>query len=337
MATKERLQRYLSQCRLCSRRAGEKLIEAGKIILNGKVAVLGDKVDSAIDIVEYLGERVLPVPGKCDYLVLNKPKGVLSSRKDDRGRPVVVDFVDVADTYVYPVGRLDFDSSGLVLLTNDGELAQKLLHPSHMVSKTYRVQITRKLTRKEMARFESGIIIDGRVTASGASIKDSSGWIDSVEPSKGFVARKKGSFSVSRNNDDNDTGFWYEIVLFEGRKRQIRRMMTTLAVSVLQLIRIEMGPVSLNGLPRGWHRRLAKNEVIALKSLNVLDRSLESSETGRGSSEKGKRQINRKDKRYSSKKSKRYGREKSGNQPKEKAKSYKSKDNKGKNYKGKNS
>ena len=286
VAANERLQRYLSRCRVCSRRAAEQLIEAGLVIVNGEKAVTGQKISPGKDVIEYLGKRILPWEATSDYVVLNKPRGVLSSRSDDRGRPTVVQFVEVADTYVYPVGRLDFDSSGLILLTNDGDLAQRLIHPSHKVEKIYRVQVSRKLTIKEMTRFENGVVIDGRKTAR-ATIAPAEPWVDCIEPSNPSVCFKKGSFKIGINKSKSDTGFWYEIVLKEGRKRQIRLMMATFAVNVIQLIRIGIGPVTLHGLPRGWHRRLTGDEINALRGLKISERGITASPRESGSNEKG--------------------------------------------------
>ena len=234
----ERLQRFLSRAKVCSRRKAEEFIRAGRVTINDKVAQLGAKVIES-DCVKVDG-HLIAKPKSFDYFVLHKPCGYLSTRQDDRGRPTVMDIIDVAaDIYLYPVGRLDLDSSGLILLTNDGELAQQLLHPSHEVSKLYRVRLNRSLSKGELRAFRDGIDVEGRKTVP-ARIKRLSG---------------------ARNP------FWYEIELREGRKRQIRLMVAQLGAKVLQLVRIRMGPLTLRGLVEGRYRSLTDEEVTALRAI----------------------------------------------------------------------
>ena len=233
----ERLQKYLSRSKVCSRRQAEKMIEAGRITVNGKVPILGAKVRPELDEVRIDGKIV--EPESFDYILLHKPKGYLSTRRDDRGRRTIMELLgSLADTYLYPVGRLDLDSSGLILLTNDGWLAQRMLHPSYEVEKTYRVRLSRDLSDGELESFRSGLRLEGKRTAP-ASI---------------------------RRLEDSLAPHWYEVELREGRKRQIRKMIAELGARVLQLLRIRMGPMSIRGIPEGRHRRLKQEEVKALRA-----------------------------------------------------------------------
>ena len=234
----ERLQRFLSRAKVCSRRRAEEFIKAGRVTINGQVAQLGSKV-TPTDKVKVDG-KVIDKPKKFDYFLLHKPCGYLSTRKDDRGRPTVMNIIDVAaDIYLYPVGRLDLDSSGLILLTNDGELAQQLLHPSHEATKLYRVRLNRSLTENELRAFKEGLLVEGRKTA----------------PAR--IRRLNGARHP----------LWYEIELREGRKRQIRLMVAQLGAKVEQLVRIAMGPLSIRGLVEGKYRSLTDEEVTALRAI----------------------------------------------------------------------
>ena len=234
----ERLQRFLSRAKVCSRRRAEELIKEGRVTVNEKIAQLGCRVES-FEVVKIDG-KVIKAAKSHDYFCLHKPRGYLSTRKDDRGRPTVMDLVDVAaDTYIYPVGRLDFDSSGLILLTNDGELAQQLLHPSHEVTKTYRVRTSRPLSKGELRAFADGIPVEGRKTV----------------PAR--INRLAGSRQPN----------WYEVELREGRKRQIRLMVAHFGAKVMQLVRIRMGPLTIRGIPEGQYRPLTDEEVKALRAI----------------------------------------------------------------------
>jgi len=250
----ERLQRLLSRAKVCSRRRAEELILAGRVTVNGVPAVLGQRVRAHVDAVQVDG-RAVRTAGTFDYIALHKPVGYLSTRRDDRGRPTVMDLVaGSADIHVYPVGRLDLDSSGLILLTNDGELAQRLQHPSHEVVKVYRVRVSRPLGADELRAFAEGMHLDGRRTA----------------PAR--IRRIPGARCPQ----------WYEVRLREGRNRQIRRMLALLGVDVEQLVRVAMGPLSVRGIPPGCHRRLDDEEVKALRAGSSGRQSITSKERRRG-------------------------------------------------------
>lgn len=234
----ERLQKVLAHAGIASRRASEVLIQQGRVTVNGQtVTVLGFKVDPRRDLVAVDG-RQLPRPStKLVYLMLNKPRDVLTAASDDRGRRTVVDLVEVEER-VYPVGRLDLRSEGLVLLTNDGELAEKLTHPRSHIEKEYLVLVAGRPTTPTLARWRRGEIeVEGKPT------------------SQTGVERLK-------IEDDNT---WLKIILTEGRKRQIREVAKTLGHPVLRLERVRLGPIKLGHLKPGKWRHLKPAEVEQLK------------------------------------------------------------------------
>ena len=235
-----RLQKFLADAGAASRRKAEKLITAGRVSVNGQtVRELGVKISPSRDTVCLDGE-VINVNQKLFYIILHKPEGVITSVTDPYNRPVVLDFVKNIPARLFPVGRLDYDSSGLLLLTNDGKLAQVLTHPRHAVSKTYIAHLRETPKNRDLQAFRSGLILDdGHKTAS-AKIK--------------ILSKKKDGCTV-------------EITIREGRNRQIRKMCEAIGCPVMMLKRISMGPVKLGDLPRGKYRRLTEVEVAKLKSL----------------------------------------------------------------------
>jgi 23S rRNA pseudouridine2605 synthase len=234
----ERLQKVLAHAGIASRRASEALIEQGRVTINGQtVTVLGTKVDPRRDVVAVDGQQLPKPTQKLIYLMLNKPRDVLTVASDNRGRRTVVDLVDVEER-VYPVGRLDLRSEGLVLLTNDGELAEKLTHPRSHVEKEYLVLVTGRPTTPTLARWRRGSIeVEGKPTE------------------KAVVERLK-------LEGDNT---WLKIILTEGRKRQIREVAKALGHPVLRLERVRIGPIKLGHLKLGKWRRLSPAEVEQLK------------------------------------------------------------------------
>jgi 23S rRNA pseudouridine2605 synthase len=234
--TRERLQKYLARCGVASRRASEQIIVGGRVRVNGEVSTeLGTSVDPERDRVEVDGRAVVP-PTDHTYVLLNKPIGVVSTASDPQGRHTVLDFVD-ATARLYPVGRLDYDSEGLMLLTDDGDLALRLTHPRHTVEKEYAALLTGDVTDAVLARLREGVTLDGRPTA----------------PAR-----------VEQIEEVRD-GTWLRIIIREGRNRQIRRMVEQVGLGVSRLIRVRIGSLRLGTLPPGSWRTLSEAEVAALR------------------------------------------------------------------------
>jgi len=234
-----RLQKLIAGTGLASRRKAETLIAAGRVTVNGKVVrELGTKVDPTRDHVKVDGKH-LAAAQPFVYLMLNKPKNVMSTLDDPGGRPTVKDFLRGVSVRVFPVGRLDFDSEGLMLLTNNGELAQALLHPRYRVPKTYLIKVKSVLTDEGIKQLERGVKLADGVT-SPASVKK---------------VRK-----VEQNS-------WIEITIREGRKHQVKRMLEAVGHPVLKLVRIKMGPLVLGNLQPGEFRFLEDREANALREL----------------------------------------------------------------------
>ncbi|MGL4879573.1 MAG: pseudouridine synthase [Waterburya sp.] len=251
----ERVQKVLSQWGIASRRKAETMILAGRIQINGQIAKLGDKVDLARDILCVDGKEVeTKQRPQLLYLLLNKPPGVVSTCVDPQNRSTVIDLLPAKlkeGTGIHPVGRLDFASSGALILTNDGDLTLGLTHPRYHLPKTYLVDLDRPLTKADLKLWSQGIKLDGRKTLP-AKIR--------------LVQSRKYNTTI-------------EIVLTEGRNRQIRRVAKQLGYQVLRLHRLAIGSITLNfcdnlELPQGQHRHLEMNEVNLLKNsfnLNLLN------------------------------------------------------------------
>ncbi len=231
-----RLQKYLSQCAVASRRKSEELIVSGKVKVNGKVAGLGDKVNPKRDTVTVSGKKIVSSK-KHYYIMLHKPRGFITTMDDELGRKCVAELVKDVGARVYPVGRLDRDSEGLLIMTNDGEFANYLTHPSKHVPKTYRVTVRPDVTEDQLIAFNEGIEIDGRKTA----------------PADAHIIEKSENRVV------------LEVILHEGRNRQIRRMCETLGLEVARLKRTHIGSLKLGMLPQGKWRNLTEDEVHRLK------------------------------------------------------------------------
>ena len=233
----ERLQKVLASAGIASRRDCEAMIAAGRVMVNGRVVVVpGTRVDLDHDEVLVDGQP-LQMPTKRTYIMLHKPAGVVSTAEDTHGRPTVLDLVNVP-ARVFPVGRLDMDSEGLILLTDDGELAYALTHPSFEVEKEYRVLLDRALTPEALRSWRNGVLLDGEMTAPA--------WVELIGTAP--------------------EGVWVRIVLREGRKRQIRAVAKLLGYEVRRLIRVREGDLVLGDLPpRAW-RHLTDEEVAALRA-----------------------------------------------------------------------
>jgi 23S rRNA pseudouridine2605 synthase len=233
----ERLQKVLASAGVASRRDCEELIAAGRVSVNGKVVVVpGTRVDPAEDEIVVDGQPIGVISPRT-YVMLHKPTGVVSTTDDPQGRSTVVDLVSV-DARLFPVGRLDYDSEGLLLLTDDGELTQQLTHPSHQIEKEYRVLLDQAPSPDALRQWREGVELDGVPTAPA--------WVDVAE----------------RAPD----GVWVRVVLQEGRKRQIREVAKLLGYEVLRLIRVREGPLSLGDLPVGEWRALTDAEVEQLRA-----------------------------------------------------------------------
>ena len=239
---KVRLQKFMADSGIASRRKSEQLIADGKVRINGKTAVIGDKVDPHHDRVTVSGKRVVSAAHNV-YIMLNKPRGYITTMNDEQGRKCVASLVSDIKARVYPVGRLDRESEGLLIMTNDGQFANALMHPSTHVSKTYRVTIRPGITDKQATDFRNGIEIDGYMTAP-CDLK-----ILEVQDNRTVV----------------------EITLYEGRNRQIRKMFESLGVEVARLRRIKVGPVKLGMLKQGEYRNLTENEIYALRKTSGME------------------------------------------------------------------
>ena len=227
-----RLQKYLSMCAVASRRKAEELIAQGKVKVNGKVAQIGDKISPKHDTV-YVSGRKIVGSRKHYYIMLHKPRGYITTMDDEMGRKCVAELVRDVGARVYPVGRLDKDSEGLLLMTNDGEFANHMTHPSKHIPKTYRVTVRPDVTEDMLTAFATGMEIDGRITA----------------PADAHIIEKQ------------DNRVVMEIVLYEGRNRQIRKMCESLGLEVARLKRTSMGSLKLGMLPPGKWRELKEDEV----------------------------------------------------------------------------
>lgn len=234
-----RLQKLIAGTGLASRRKAEEMIAAGRVMVNGKtVTEFGTKVDPARDHVKVDGKH-LSAPQPFVYLMLNKPRNVVSTLDDPGGRTTVKNYLRGVSVRVFPVGRLDFDSEGLMLLTNNGELAQAMLHPRYHVPKTYLIKVKGVLTDEEIERLQQGVRLADGMTG----------------PAQVKKVRK-----VEANS-------WLEITIREGRKHQVKRMLETVGHPVIKLLRIRMGSLSLGDLQPGDFRFLTDREANALRQL----------------------------------------------------------------------
>lgn len=234
----ERLQKFISNAGVCSRRKAEELILAGKVIVNGNVVkVLGTKV-SGNDIVMVDGQVL-----KCElkeYYLLFKPREVISSVSDDKGRKTVVDFID-SNARIYPIGRLDYDTTGIILLTNDGELSNVLTHPSRDIPKEYYAKVKGFFKKEDAVRLSSGIMLDG-------------------------VKTKPAKFKLDKYDKKSDSSY-VKVIITEGRNHQVRNMFMSLGYDTIKLKREKYAFLDLRGLKSGEYRELSTHEVKQLYSL----------------------------------------------------------------------
>ena len=241
----ERLQKIIAHAGVASRREAERLIVLGQVAVNGTIVTkLGTKVDPARDIITVNGSVINTSPEKL-YVMLNKPAGYVSTVKDPEKRPIVMDLLDRVGSRVYPVGRLDYDAEGLLLLTNDGELAHKLQHPRYRISRTYEVKVKGSPPNGKLSLLRKGIQLEDGMTL----------------PAKAAFLKK------TLNNT------WITVTLFEGRNRQVKRMCAAIDHPVMKIKRIRFGSLYLSSLALGRYRKLTKDEVKSLYSLVNLQNS----------------------------------------------------------------
>jgi 23S rRNA pseudouridine2605 synthase len=237
-----RLQKFISDSGLMSRRAAEEEIKNGNVSVNGHVAELGMKINPKSDVVAYKGKRINYEKKTYTYIMMNKPRGYLSSTSDDRGRKCVTDLLSGIDARVYPVGRLDLISEGMLLLTDDGELKNRLTHPSHSLPKVYRVKVGGEVSEEQYDLLTSPMEIDGY----------------KIKP-----------VTVSVGESD-ESGTVLKMTLLEGRNRQIRKMCEAANLTVKRLSRISIGNLKLNSLPVGKWRHLTQDEIQYLYTATKL-------------------------------------------------------------------
>ena len=231
-----RLQKYLSEQGIMSRRAAEEEIKKGKVKVNGAPATLGTKIDPDVDVVEYGGKKVGGAVRKV-YIMLNKPVGYVTTMSDEMNRPCVAELIESVGVRVYPIGRLDLESEGLLLFTNDGELANRLMHPKYHKPKVYHVKIRGEVSAEKIEALGKPMVIDGYKT----------------KPVGISVVTRKQDFTV------------LAMELHEGRNRQIRKMCEQLELHIITLKRISIGDVKLGNLPIGEWRHLTRAQVESLK------------------------------------------------------------------------
>ncbi|QYR19949.1 rRNA pseudouridine synthase [Paenibacillus sp. sptzw28] len=235
----ERLQKILAQAGIASRRKCEELILSGQVEVNGEpVTTLGVKADPAVDVITVKG-RPIKSESKL-YLMLNKPKGVITSANDPQGRKIVSDYLPGIKERVYPVGRLDYDTEGLLLLTNDGEFANLLTHPSHHVPKTYWATVKGVPHGSSLEKLQKGVLLEDGITAP-------------AELEYHDVDTAKNQATIT-------------ITIYEGRNRQVRRMFDAISHPVILLRRIKFGDLTMHGLARGKYRHLTPKEVEQLRA-----------------------------------------------------------------------
>lgn len=245
-----KLQKYFTDCGVLSRRAAEEKIKQGLVRVNGATAQLGMRIDPDADVVEYGGKRILPATQEKICILLNKPRGYVTTLSDEKGRRTVAELVSGVGQRVYPVGRLDMDSDGLLLLTNDGALANRLTHPRHEIPKIYRVTVRGTVSEGVLFTLNQAMVLDGY----------------EILP----VHTQKISYSPASDETV------LEMRLYEGRNRQIRKMCEAVHLTVTRLCRIAIGAIALGELPVGTWRKLTPEETAYLQDGTAPSAPLES-------------------------------------------------------------
>ncbi len=231
-----KLQKYMASCGIASRRSCENLIREGKVTLNGETATVGVNYNEGDSVVVF-GKQIFPEAIK-EYILLFKPVGFITTAKDERGRQTVLDIIK-SETRVYPVGRLDVNTSGLLLLTNDGDLANRLTHPRFQVSKTYKALLKGEVTQEAIQKLCDGVLLEDGMTS----------------PARAKMIKFENGKSI------------VEITIKEGRNRQVRRMFEAVGYNVLNLRRTSLGKLTLGGMEKGQYRNLEQREIDYLYSL----------------------------------------------------------------------
>ena len=235
---KIRIQKIIADCGYCSRRKAEELMNQGKVKLNGRPVKPGDKA-TVRDIITVNGERIyIPKNKNFVYIVMNKPRGYVTTMNDELGRKCVTELLDGVDERVYPVGRLDRNSEGLLLFTNDGAFANSIMHPAKQISKTYRVTVRPDINDDQLVKLSDGVVIDGRKTLPATVV------VLDKEPGRVVLL----------------------ITIKEGRNRQIRKMCEAVGLEVARLRRISIGPLKLGMLKPGTYRELTAEELRAIRN-----------------------------------------------------------------------
>lgn len=239
MARLERLNKYLAECGVASRRGADQVIADGRVKINGKtVTELGTRVNIYNDTVA-VDEVICKPNNKSVVIMFNKPKGCVTTTSDEKGRKTIYDYIDITSPRLFPIGRLDYDSEGLLLLTNDGNLANKITHPSYEITKTYLVKVAGEMPEHKLAQLRKGVMVDGSLTKR-SKVK--------------LLEFKDG---ISR----------LEVTISEGRNRQVRKMFQAVEREVIFLKRVAIGDLRLGGLSRGGYRYLNEYELEYLKNL----------------------------------------------------------------------
>lgn len=228
-----KLQKYFSDCGILSRRAAEEEIKQGKVTVNGERAFLGMRIFPDVDVVVYKGARVIAQSEEKLYILLNKPRGIVTTLSDEKGRPTVLSLISGLGARVYPVGRLDIDSDGLLLLTNDGALTNKLTHPRHKIPKIYNVTVKGEVTEGALTLLSSPLVIDGY----------------KIQPVEIEIIKKEPSQTILK------------MTLYEGRNRQIRKMCALADLKITRLTRVALGNIALGSLEVGKWRFLTQSET----------------------------------------------------------------------------
>lgn len=239
-----RLQKFMAECGVASRRKSEELIVQNKVKVNGHTASLGDKINPYKDLVTVSGKRISRERGNKRYIMLYKPRGYVTTVSDEKGRKTVMDLVSDVKGRIYPVGRLDKDSEGLLFLTNDGEFANAMTHPKKHVPKTYRVTVRPSISDEQLLAFEEGMMLDGKKT---------------LPVETRVITTEEGRVVL-------------EMVLHEGRNRQIRKMCAELGLEVARLKRSAFGTIKLGMLQQGKWRELDDVEVKKLLHAAGIDK-----------------------------------------------------------------
>ena len=240
---KVRLQKFIAECGVASRRKSEELIEGGKVKVNGRIAEIGDKINPKRDTVTVNGKKIVKQKN-CTYIMLHKPRGFITTMSDEMDRKCVAELIKDVPVRVYPVGRLDRDSEGMLLFTNDGEFANAMTHPTKHVPKTYRVTVRPSISEEQITALTQGVIIDDRKTAP-AEVR--------------VILKEEGRVVL-------------EIILYEGRNRQIRKMCEEVGLEVARLKRTAIGSIKLGMLKQGDWRELNEDEVRKLMIAADMDR-----------------------------------------------------------------